>query len=173
MYHVPLNESKWSKGSTDVLSLNFLFLPAIHLICFQWLLILHCLVLTCIINKFYRYQMFEIQYQYCISTLQYLSTFITIYTSFLESIHIFFTAPSTANFGQKDHEEILQVRLHIKLQNHLIGGHVLQPLGWAPDGAPGNGASTKGRAICQLKGLDVLDGGSGLSKSESRQLQLG
>lgn len=81
--------------------------------------------------------------------------------------------PSTANFGQKDHEEILQVRLHIQLQNHLIGGHVLQPLGWAPDGAPGNGVSTKGRAICQLKGLDVLDGGSGLSKSESRQLQLG
>lgn len=117
--------------------------------------------------------MFEIPYQYCISTLQYLCTFITIYTSFLESIHIFFTAPSTANFGQKDHEEILQVRLHIQLQNHLIRGHVLQPLGRAPDGAPGNGASTKGRAICQLKGLDVLDGGSGLSKSESRQLQLG
>lgn len=81
--------------------------------------------------------------------------------------------PSTANFSQEDHEEILQVRLHIQLQNHLIGGHVLQPLGWAPDGAPGNGASAKRWAICQFKGLDVLDGGSGLSKSESRELQLG
>lgn len=81
--------------------------------------------------------------------------------------------PSTANFSQEDHEEILQVRLHIQLQNHLIGGHVLQPLGWAPDGAPCNGASAKWWAICQFKGLDVLDGGSGLSKSESRELQLG
>lgn len=72
------------------------FIFACHSVCFQWLLILHCLVLTCIINKFYCYQIFEWPYQYCISTLQYLCTFITIYTFFLEPIHNYLPLPTLA-----------------------------------------------------------------------------